>query len=140
MPRETQIMDKTFKAYGSIGSYRAVSCDVGTPGYCRIHAGSLYPGSLPGIGICQNGSSNSGEDLRVRMIGISKFVFSATQGSNPLGRPLYPRRIGRLSLLHIGAQGAGSLVFSMGVCVDVEGTGSEGAYGQVNLQPQWFSV
>jgi len=140
MPRETQILDKTFKSYGSIGSYKVVSCDVGTPGYCKIHAGSLYPGSLPGIGITQLGSSKSGDDLQVRMIGISKFVFSATQGSNPLGRPMYPRRGGRLSVLHIGAQAAGSLCFSMGVCVDAEGTGSEGAYGQLMIQPQWFTI
>lgn len=139
MPRETQVMDKTFKSYGSIGSYKAVSCDVGTPGYCRIHAGSLYPGSLPGIGFTQNGSSNSGEDLRVRMIGISKFYFAATQGSSPLGRPMYSRRGGRLSVLHVGAQGAGSVHFSMGICVDAEGTGSVGAFGQIKVDPQFMT-
>lgn len=139
MPRETQVMDKTFKSYGSIGSFLAVTCDVGTPGYCKVIAGSLAPGSVPSVGITQQGSSKSGLDLRVRMIGISKFVFAATQGSNPLGRPMYVRRGGRLSVLHFKLP-QGTPVHSAGYCVDAEGTGSEGAYGQINVSPQFMGI
>ena len=136
MPGASYVLDKTFRAYGSIGTFRVVSCDVGTNGYCATLAGTLIPGTIPGVGFTQTGSSKSGDEVEVRLIGISKSILSALQGTNPLGRPMYVRRGGRVSVLHpIGTVAK----FAIGVCVGAEGTGSSGQQVDILIQPQFIS-
>ena len=137
MPGPTYGLDKTFRSYGSIGTYRLVSCDVGTSGYCKLYAGTLIEGSLPGIGFTQTGASKSGEQISVRVGGITKAIWACTQGSSPLGRPVRGRNsVGKIGIAYPKVP-QGTPNFIAGFCVGAEGTGSVGAQADILIAPQF---
>ena len=132
-------MDITFKSYGSIGTYRLVSCDVGTSGYCKLYAGTLAAGTLPGIGFTQSGASKSGVAMSVRMLGgVTKAIWAVQQGSSPLGRPVRGRdTAGKIGIAYPKVP-QGTPIFAAGFCIGAEGTGSAGAQADILVAPHFI--
>ncbi len=138
MPGATSVLDKTFKSYGSIGTYRLVSCDVGTSGYCKLYAGTLAAGTLPGIGFTQTGASQSGVAINVRIAGVTKAIWAVQQGSIPMGRPVYGRdAAGKIGVAYPKVP-QGTPIFSPGFCIGAEGTGSAGAQADILIAPHFI--
>lgn len=131
-------MDITLRSYGSIGTFKLVSCDVGTSGYCKLYAGALIAGTLPGIGFTQSGASKSGVPMSVRVAGVTKAIWATQQGSSPLGKAVRGRDlVGRIGVAYPKVP-AGTPIFSPGFCIQAEGTGSAGAEASILISQHFI--
>lgn len=140
MAKATYVLDKTFRAYGTIGTYRVVTGMVGTEGYCRMHSGTVSAawatvGTESVLGITQNASKKSGESLNVRMLGISQAYLHAAQGTFPIfgqwARPLYNGKV----VIKSYSGGTALCLPSVGLIVGGEGKGSANAYIDIFVLP-----
>lgn len=137
------VLDLSFRGYGTIGTYRAVTGHCGTSGYVRKHPGTVLAawnsgGTVSVMGITQSAIDKSGETISVRCIGVSKAVWKASQGTAPVFgqyvRPFYDGKVGLRTKSDAGTLRAIPVV---GLVVEAEGTGSANSEIKVLVNPQW---
>ena len=136
------VLDMTFKAYGTIGTFRVVTgqVGVGSSRYCRLHPGTPMAGWFTGgtcsvLGVTQGASQKSGDTVPVRVLGVSQVILKAACGTFPLmgnyARPLYD---GKVTCRAYSVAGS-TLLPVVGQFVEGEGKGSTDQVVQVLVNP-----
>jgi len=135
MAGPTYVLDKTFRAQGTIGTFVCVRVGPGTVNrsYVSRLAGTNTPGSILPIGISQTGASKSGKDVVIRMLGISKAKMQVTSGSLVQGNLAYPSSLGQVKL---SSRPTGTVPKAfIGQFVGNEGSGSPSSLASVFVLP-----
>jgi len=137
-------VDLTFKSYGSISTYEVVRIGRGSPtgyrDYCETCPGTLDKGTVIPLGIAQNGASETGKAITVRCLGPSRAILHSTQGSIIEGHYVRVRtqsskgKVMGCSSITAGTTEPNAMV---GICVGAEGGGSQDAYIDVLVNPEF---
>lgn len=140
---ESYVLDKTFLSAGSIGTYLCVRNGTGSPtslsdivNRAALAIGTLAVGSLVPMGVSQIGCSESGKEIIVRMLGISKVKLQVVSGTVMVSRFVRPATHAGVKAINKGGGTAG--ILGQVVYVEGSGVGSTGQLISVMVNPGYI--